>query len=166
MTLTLQELTNITEIAATIGVIITMIYVVIEVRETTRIYTANAHTDIGTAGAEFLASIYADKELVTVWVGGLNNPAELTEEQRSRFWLVLLAYWTLLANGYYMARVDPTITSRIEGMLDLMIVRAPVRQWWESGAYNSSPDFREYVDSRINYLKQSGQIIEAATAAG
>ena len=133
---------------------------VIEVRETTRIYTANAHTDIGTAAAEFMQGIYSDHELFIIWSTGLRDLSSLNEEQQGRFYLVLLSYWTLLANGYYMARVDPTITNRIEGMLDIMIERAPVRAWWRSGAYNPSPDFRDYVDARIEYLKAIGQITD------
>ncbi|NND81582.1 MAG: hypothetical protein HKN50_04065 [Gammaproteobacteria bacterium] len=149
---------NIAEISALILVLVTIYLVSQEIRETRRIFSANAQTQIGISASEFLASIYSDAELQILWSKGLRDINLLNEVERSRFYLILLSYWTLLANGFYMAQVDPKLVARIEGMLDLMIHRESVRQWWRSGAYNPSPEFKDYVNARIAMLQEAGKI--------
>ena len=150
---------NIAEIGALILVLITIWLVSQEIKETRRIFTANAHSQIGISGSEFLASIYTDAELQELWSKGLTDVSLLNDQETGRFYMVLLSYFTLLANGFYLAQVDDTIVSRIEGMLDLMIGRKPVRDWWQAGAYNPSPEFKAYVNQRIDYLTKTGVIV-------
>lgn len=152
---------NVAEITALILVLITIYLVSQEIKETRRIFSANAHSQIGISGAEFLASIYKDSELQLVWNKGLTDASLLNEAETARFYMVLLSYWTLLANGFYLAQVDQNIVARIEGMLDFMVVRKPVRDWWQAGGYNPSPEFKNYVDERIEYLTKAGVIIDA-----
>ena len=149
---------NVAEIGALVLVLITIYYVSHEIKETRRIFTANAHSQIGISGSEFLATIYTNAELQLVWSKGLTDASLLTDAETARFYMVLLSYWTLLANGFYLAQVDDSIVARIEGMLDLMISRKSVRDWWHAGNYNPSPEFRVYVDARIHYLIKSGVI--------
>ena len=149
---------NIAEISALILVLITVYLVSKEIRETRRIYTANAHSQIGVSASEFLANIYRDSELTIIWSKGLTDVESLNEVERARFYLILLSYWTLAANGFYMAQVDPHIVARIEGMLDLMVTRKSVRDWWHSGSYNPSPEFRTYVNDRIDLLASMGKL--------
>lgn len=149
---------NIAEISALVLVLITIYLVSQEIKETRRIFTANAHSQIGISGSEFLATIYTDPELQAIWNKGLTDASLLNEPETARFYMVLLSYWTLLANGFYLAQVDDSIVARIEGMLDLMISRKSVRDWWHAGNYNPSPEFRAYVDARIQYLIETGVI--------
>ncbi|MFT5572449.1 MAG: hypothetical protein ACI9FR_001372 [Cryomorphaceae bacterium] len=149
---------NVAEISALILVLITIYFVSQEIKETRRIFTANAHSQIGISGSEFLATIYTNAELQLVWSKGLKDASLLTEAETARFYMVLLSYWTLLANGFYLAQVDDSIVARIEGMLDLMVSRKSVRDWWHAGNYNPSPEFGAYVDARIQHLIKSGVI--------
>lgn len=149
---------NIAEIGALVLVLITIWFISQEIKETRKIFTANAHSQIGISGSEFLATIYTDAELQAVWSKGLTDVSLLDDAETARFNMVLLSYWTLLANGFYLAQVDDSIVARIEGMLDFMIIRKSVRDWWEGGNYNPSPEFRAYVDARIVELTKQGVI--------
>jgi hypothetical protein len=151
-------ISNIAEITALILVLATIYLISKEIKETRRIYTANAHSQIGISAAAFTESIYRDEKLLSVWLRGLTDSKHLNELETARFYMLLLSYWTLLANGYYLSKVDPTIVSRIEGMLDIMVIRKSVRDWWEEENYNPSPEFKSYVDTRIQQLKDNGLI--------
>ena len=153
---------NVAEITALVLVLATVYLISQEIKETRRIYTANAHSQIGNAGAIFLESIYRDAEIQLIWMKGLTNSKLLNEIETQRFYLLLLSYFTLLANGFYLSQVDSNIESRIEGMLDLMVSRPAVRDWWLEGNYNPSPDFKAYVDTRIEFLTKTGAIKDQA----
>ena len=155
---------NIAEISALVLVLITIYLVSHEIRETRRIFTANAHSQIGISGAEFLASIYSDAELQMIWSKGLTDASTLNEVETARFYMLLLSYWTLLANGFYLAQVDDNIVARIEGMLDLMVTRKSVRDWWQAGNYTPSPEFADYVNERINVLAAAGKLQDGPAA--
>lgn len=151
-------ISNLAEITALVLVLATIYLISKEIKETRRIYTANAHSQIGISAAAFTESIYRDEKLLAVWLRGLSDSSQLNELETARFYMLLLSYWTLLANGYYLSKVDPHIVSRIEGMLDIMIIRKSVRDWWDEENYNPSPEFKFYVDQRIQQLKDGGHI--------
>lgn len=151
---------NIAEITALILVLATVYLISQEIKETRRIYTANAQTQIGIHGVTFLESIYRDPEVQDVWIKGITDSSLLNENETARFHMLLLAYFTLMANGFYLSQVDHNIESRIEGTLDGMLSRPDVLDWWLEGNYNPSPDFKTYVDQRIEFLKKAGVIKE------
>jgi hypothetical protein len=147
---------NIAEITALILVLATVYLISQEIKETRRIYTANAQTQIGIHGVTFLESIYRDPEVQSIWNRGITDISLLDETETNRLHMLLLAYFTLMANGFYLSQVDPNIEDRIEGTLDGMLSRRDVLNWWLDGNYNPSPDFKRYVDKRIEFLRNAG----------
>ncbi|MFT5654886.1 MAG: hypothetical protein ACI9XU_000600 [Arenicella sp.] len=157
-------LANIAEITALVLVLATVYLISQEIKETRRIYTANAQTQIGIHGVTFLESIYRDPEVQEIWIKGITDSSVLNESETVRLHLMLVAYFTLMANGFYLSQVDHHIEDRIEGTLDGMLIRPDVLNWWLEGNYNPSPDFKGYVDKRIEFLKKSGAIEEPVIA--
>jgi hypothetical protein len=136
-----------------------------EIKETRRIYTANAHTQIGIHAVSFTESIYRDPEIQSIWNRGITDSSLLNEIEDNRFHMMILSYFTLMANGFYLSQVDHHIESRIEGTLDGILSRPAVFEWsLEDGNYNWSPDFEAYVAQRLQVLKKTGVIKNQAIA--
>jgi hypothetical protein len=111
-------LANIAEITALVLVLAMAYLINQEIKETRGICPANVQTQIGIPGVTFLESIYRDPEVQEIWIKGITDSSVLNESETDRLHLMLAAYFTLMANGFYRSQVDHHIEGRIEGTLD------------------------------------------------
>jgi hypothetical protein len=87
--MTLQDLGNIGEFVAAVGVIVSLIYLAFQIRQNTRSIRAAAVHQATVGASDFSRSLAESEELAHIFIAGLRGYEQLdTEEKRTR-WLSL-----------------------------------------------------------------------------
>ena len=119
-----------------IGVIITLIYLAIQIRQSTRMQQsaiAQVTSSSRTAWYELGAS---DPEFALLYTKGLTQPDELTDEERTRFfWMLARGFSTFeeMYSQYRLKLVEEQDWERYRNSAREMIENPVVGSWWESG---------------------------------
>jgi hypothetical protein len=147
--LTLQDLGNLGELFAAVGVIISLVYLAVQLRGNTLALRSESRdknfADYVTMGRPTLI----DKELMRVWFSGLDGAEELDREDSARFTQMLFERF-IYASLAYMRGVeigDPQgerIARRV--VTPLLDSPAAVAQFLE---FPARPEFKKLVDTMI-----------------
>jgi hypothetical protein len=120
-----------------IGVVITLIYLSIQIRQNTRSQQsaiAQVTSSSRTAWYELGAS---DPEFTLLYTKGHTRPDELTDDERVRFiWMLARVFSTFeeMYSQYKLQMFDEPDWERYRKTARTMIENPIVRDWWESGA--------------------------------
>ena len=101
--MTLQDLANLGEVIGAIAVIISLIYLAVQIRENTQAMQREATQDIIRSLNEQLRFVIESPDLAALYLKASERPEELTAEERFRFQSVVTFSFTIfeLALGYH-----------------------------------------------------------------
>ena len=88
--MTLEDLGNLGDLLGGIGVIVTLVYLALQIRSNTQTVRAASLEAVVNSHSQFLDRIAADPDVSRIWFSGLWGGAELTPEEGQRL-LALLA---------------------------------------------------------------------------
>jgi len=140
----LNALGNIGEFVGAIGVIISLIYVSVQLRQNTKAVRATAYQEVSQNSVELLSLIIADAEMAEIWGRGLDAGEDsLTTTERFRWHAMLLAtfrHWDNLNYQYRNGTLDHEIWKSYQFMIRSYLVRPGFRDWWRrhQDAFSSS----------------------------
>ena len=120
--MTLEDLGNIGEFVGAIGVVASLIYLALQIRQNSHLISQNTSAvKVASAdsylqyGASLRSQFIQDPEVVRIWMGGMNDPESLEAEDRMRFSFLML-------NAFYA--IQNTFLHTREGVVD--------REFWEA----------------------------------
>lgn len=155
--MTLSDLGNIGDFIGAIGVIVSLIYLAIQIRQNTKSVRNSTYQEIVrdmTASTDLLAS---NSELARAWRMGLQDFGALDADQRVRFGAYMLSLFRRLENILHQSNYGTLDPASWEGWRAALrnIVRQPgVVVWWHTAHTLFSRDFREYVGRELESLKE------------
>ena len=82
--MSLEDLGNVGEFVGAIAVVVSLIYLAVQIRQNTRSLRAGAFQQYRQQSAE-LRRLLAEPDMASVYRRGLYSPDQLTEEERTRF---------------------------------------------------------------------------------
>ena len=157
--MTLQDLGNIGEMVGAIGVVASLIYLALQIRQNSRQIAENTNSVLGSVELEnarlhsdWLLTAAQDPKLARIWRLGLSEPTKLTEDE-------LVQFAMLMGSAFY--RFEGPFRQYNRGLLSEdsweplakaieRYLRSPaVLRWWSNRDVPLSKSFTEYVDSRI-----------------
>ncbi|MBW2312612.1 MAG: hypothetical protein JRH10_00370 [Deltaproteobacteria bacterium] len=97
--MSLADLANIGELIAGVGVIVSLLYLAGQIRESRRFATWNAHLVISGSISEITADVAKDPELFRVWRAVLDSPADASDEDRERVGFILHQIFSAFENA-------------------------------------------------------------------
>ena len=150
--MTLQDLANLGEVIGAFGVIVSLIYLAVQIRENTQAMRREATQDIIRSLNEQLRFFIESPGLAGLFITASERPEELTGEERFRFQSLLhVSFSNLeLALGYHRDGLlsDETIEVYTQGILTFF-ENPVVVEWWEEGAQGMhSQDLRDLVSKQ------------------
>ena len=146
---TAQLLGNFGEFVGAIGVVATLAYLAVQIRQNTRATHAASHhavTDSLNLGNIAMAQ---DAELAQIWVTGCSDRGSLTDAERNRLDMLLLAYFHVFDSLFYAARKgagEQSLLRAEEPGFSHLLGLPGVREWWDQNPYGLSQEFRSYMD--------------------
>ena len=156
--MTLEDLGNVGEVVAAIGVVVSLIYLARQIRQNTAHLSQNTQTVRLSAleaslesGNQVRALLIMNPELSDLYVKGLEGYSLLDRSERLRFGTLLQNLLGALQAAYVRNEVlglDPAAFAGAKD-LDSMFSHAGVREWWDRHQARWRADFREIVNERL-----------------
>lgn len=138
------------EIAGAIGVIVTLLYLAIQLRQNTKASNAIAVQNSMENSARFSELISKDPELARTFYSGLSHPEELNAEELRRFVSILNVFMRRESVAYYLYQAGTmpkelwtARVASIKGALN----QPGLKVYLESAAYSLPAEFRAFVES-------------------
>lgn len=145
----LAELAQVAEVVAAVAVVVSLVYVGMEVRSNTFAIQGAAMQAIATTDAEALMTIAADGDLSEVVRVGNLNPMELTEAEAYRYHLYLRQFWLSFQNIFQQSKlglIDQSVWQSYLSVICGAWSRNGPRETWSSHAMVLEDDFVRTVE--------------------
>ena len=146
--MTLSDLGDLGDFIAAIAVVVSLIYVAIQIRQNTRIVKAATHHSSSRAWSELETTLGSDPEAARTLLKGGRNYAELDLEERFRYSLLMRAILHLHEDDFVQSReglIDASRAERQRRALEKALREPAARAWWAENADLFSDGFGEHV---------------------
>ena len=153
--MSLEDLGNIGEFVAAVGVIISLIYLAFQIRQNTSWLRASL-ADVHFRGiADWLNSVASHRELGRIFLVGTQHFEELNDEDQRQFLFLVLSGFKIYERLHYQfcqGNVDKELWNRETTPLRLFIHSPVFEAWWEARRDWFQEDFQREVE-RLHRLK-------------
>ncbi len=155
----LDQIANISEISAAALVIVSLIYVGIQIQQNTdTLKLSTAHNT-----AEDFTSIYLllaeCGEMADIFYRGLQDPETLESVERLRFYAYFHKFFRTFENAYYQFTRGALEAEPFEGITQQLLILKTlpgVQTYWQDRKDWYNKTFQEYVDSEILPIEVKG----------
>ena len=145
------------EVVGGVGVIVTLIYLAIQVRQNTK---ASEKQNLRDA-TEFLHSCYRsvieDQELADISVRGMKDYAALTEAERERFHYLNVTQLQAATTIIELRGAEDTSIPSMTDVFDRRMLSAGYREWWIKRGQHIVA--RDYVDLIDGYYRKHNEAV-------
>lgn len=143
---------TITSIIQAIAVVISLIYVAIQIRDSTKSVKSQTYQAIISSYAEIEARISQDHETARIFRVGSDKPDEpkLTAEESVRFEQLICSIFNFYENLYYQYKTGLLEASLWAGWCLTMrnqLRKKGISEYWKNHSYLYSKDFCDYIES-------------------
>lgn len=158
MKMSITELGALGEFLGSIGVLLTMVYLAVQIRQNTSTIRMNAEQEKSKWWYSFNQELALDGELIEIFEQGLRDVTELTDPDRRRFvWFLAAMFYEMegLHKQHQNGQLSEDSWKPGERLIRGMLQHRSVNQWWQSGFFLGGDAFIEYVESVRNSIDPS-----------
>lgn len=155
MKLKLKDIARVGEIIGAAAIIISLIYVGIQVDDSTKAVRSATANDTSAAISSWYAEVGVDPQASHVVLNGFANPDSLSRDEIAQFVYLMHGLFLQYQAAYYLSQegtldeeLRESVTNTILGVRD----QPGMRVYWGQRRDLFKPDFRDHVD----YLLSSG----------
>jgi len=145
----LSEWANIAEIIGAAAIIISLVYVSIQVRDNTNAIRSAATNDAATAMQSWYMSVGSDGQTSEVFYQGVTRPDSLIAEEMFQFTMITHAAFPGFQNGFELAErgtLDPEIRDSITNKLLATKDLPGYKIYWRQRGSQFNRRFRAFVE--------------------
>ena len=162
--MTLQELSQIAQIVSSSAVIVSLVYLAIQIRQNTTQIRANSRIQRLSVQENFVATqqegmlrIAENPELYRVWRAGSTATDSMSDDDRERFGMLLFSQMYRYYMMYQAREVEPLEHERTLLQLDLFAPMPAFQAWWQrqSHLFGFDPRFLAIVEERIARAREA-----------
>jgi len=147
--MSLQDLGSIGNLIGAIAVVVSLVYLAIQVRQNTRAVRASTERAVFAQNMDFDRMLVSDPELNRIWTLGRSKPDQLTEEQSRRFRRMMSMYYRHFEDLYFQHQ-DALVGDRVFDAwrtIGLELSTQPgAILWWNRYSGVLTEEFRRYVE--------------------
>ena len=146
----LEALGSIGDFVGGIGVLVTLIYLALQIKQNTRSVRATAAQQVLSGAAGFLEHIASDPVLTDLFFRGTREPGNLAPPDRARLGLLMLALFRRFEAVFQQGERGILAEEDWAGLKESMLVTAQLpfaRLWWPNVASMFSAGFRHFIES-------------------
>ncbi len=155
--MSLNDLGNIGEFVGAVAVVVSLLYLAIQIRQNTRSLRAQAHQSITSHIAELNRTIVESAEVASIMEQGLADPLQLSAADRRRFNAYNSARFRHYDNLFYQYRAGTLEESQWRGFDNLLrfhFEQPGIERWWQENTPYYSDEFVGYVSHIQAELKR------------
>ncbi|MCI5107385.1 MAG: hypothetical protein MRY76_11775 [Pseudomonadales bacterium] len=147
-----EAIGSISEVAGAVGVIVTLIYLAIQLRQNTKATQLTAVQNSMENSARFSELIATDSDLARIFSLGLSNPDELSANEMLRFVNALNVFMRRESVAYYLYR-EGTLPEELWAARVTALTGAlnqpGLKVYLETSADSLPAEFREFVEQIV-----------------
>ena len=150
--MSLQEFAELGASMGGIGVLASIIYAALQIRNNTRAVRASAFQQVVNSFAAISFEIARDKDLVDLYLRAGRDFAALGEVEQAQYSLMLLSFLRRAENVFFQTEIRMLESRHWSGIRDSIaaIVTPPGAQaCWHEIRDRLNPEFRDFVDKLI-----------------
>jgi hypothetical protein len=148
----LQDLGNLGEFVGAIAVIVSVLYLAVQIRQNTNSVKTAAYEHVALSAMEINARLAQDADLSRIHSVGLRDPNELSPEDRMRFsnlHYAIFGNFEFIFEQHARGVVDDDSWNRWLGTIRGYIALPGGRAWWEAKPAPFSPRFTRFVETEV-----------------
>jgi hypothetical protein len=154
----LEDLGNIGELIGALAVVISLVYLAVQIRQNTAYMRENSEYTKLLLQENFVSSeeqlaraLLTNDEIYRIWRLGSTTGEELHDDDRERFGLLIYAIMYRYHFLYRARAIEPMEYKRSLVQIDRLAAMPAVRRWWsrQREGFSFDPGFAELVDERI-----------------
>jgi hypothetical protein len=133
--MSLEDLGNIGEFVAAIAVIVSLVYLAVQIRQNTRTVRASTYQAVLDYSSRAVELVLANPHLERVYRVGRRDPSQLTEDERPQFRMLIAQFLTVYETMFLQYRcgiLDEEYWSRRLGALTNLFSQPGIREYWLS----------------------------------
>ena len=145
------------ELAGAVAVVLSLVYLALQIRENTRSVKIAAMSSFREGGADFMTTLAQNEELSDIYMRGLADPDSLSMSERQRFlWTILLALTHLQESEEFetFGITSNTIRNSVEAQINFFAKQPGFRKIWAEWKHSWSSELVKRMDSEIERLSQ------------
>ncbi len=163
--MTLEDLGNLGEFIGAFAVVISLVYLAIQIRQNTAQIRESSQVsrlllqeNFVSGQEELFRALLENEETYRIWRLGSTTTDELPAEDRERFGLLLYGQMYRYHVMYQARALEPLEHERCRIQIDRFAAMPAFRSWWsrQRSGFAFDPEFVKFVDDRIERV-QSGQ---------
>ena len=148
----LDQLANLGEFIGGVAVLVTLLYLAIQVRGSAREQRVASMLAATRELAAVTQSITSTNERAEIWLGGLADFGALAPAQRLRFSAILGHYLRHIEQLYYQNRgdrVEPEVYEGFVQQLHDFVAYPGFESWWPTRRHWFGREFQAFVDAHM-----------------
>ena len=160
MGMSIQDWGAIGEIVGAIGVIGSLLYLAVQIKQSSRSAKANAVQSVQQSMIDIGLAMMSDPSWGEIFEKSQHTFVDLSREDQSRvgwLWFTVMRGTETLYHHYLQGNADESIWRSHEGSVMTNLSNPAFREWWRANTYPFTKEFTELVDERILAVEQSGQ---------
>lgn len=148
--MTLEEIYYIGQTIAVVALVLSLVFVGVQIRLNTAATKAASHGAVSSALNEINRLFAENPDLTTIWLAGMRDRQALTEEERWRFDALARAYFHVCETMFVQARFgagDRGVMRAEESGISVVLASPGVNEWWRENPFGFCPEFRAHIDA-------------------
>ena len=144
-----SRLADLAEIFGSIAVVVSLIYVAIQIRQNTNVTRLTTAQNLSRDIRQALAYIHADDEFAKIYLTGQENIDDLNTHERFRFYVYLAGYLRAIENAFYQLKkgaVDPYMWEAVRSNLMLSKGTSGFLAFWRDRQQIFSAEFQAFYN--------------------
>ncbi|MGB9474567.1 MAG: hypothetical protein WCE87_05795 [Candidatus Udaeobacter sp.] len=150
--MSLNDLANLGQVIGAIAVVISLIYVALQIRQNTNAVRSATAQTVHEHFANWYQLIAADAELSQIAANGLRDYASLSEQERVRFIATFMSFLSYSQNAFLKWReglLTPGLWLGWEQVMMNLFGAAGGKAFWKERGYLFGEEFRRYIEDDL-----------------
>ncbi len=153
--MSLQDLGNIGEFVGAVAVVVSLLYLAVQIRHSGRVSQFDAHRNLSESIASVLGEIAANEDLYRIWKVMTETPDEAAHDDRERFGMLMHRFFVVFSDAHRFAETDAHLAVRYQSFIKRFMTMPAVRGWWSRQGGIYSDPFKPLVDSIAREIEVS-----------
>jgi hypothetical protein len=154
----IDALGNIGDFVGGIGVVVTLAYLAVQIRHSSKVAALAAGHTISLGLTEFQERIAMEPELHSFWTRALASPESLDEMERDRFGRLILGLLVRCLDAHRHRELDAGIAERFDHLARHYLSLSAVQAWWtENGEllHRINPELAVYIGEQLEISRRT-----------
>ena len=150
--MSLGDLANLGEALGGIAVLISLVYLAVQIRQNTRTAQSTAFQQVIDSFSEITLAIGKDRDLSELFARATGGLAALDPVDQARIRFVMLSLFRRAKSVFFHSEqgtLDMESWAGIRESLKVTLSSAGIREFWEHNAHVYNPRFRAFVESEL-----------------